>query len=846
MADKVPGIPSIDGSVPRAVAAVLRPMREILQLFTDPQNPVVRVQTLVNAGLANVDNAGALSPTAGEIDSTPPPTLSGLSAAGAIFNIILTWDALPAFQQAKVAYTEVWAAGTDDIGVASKIGVSHGAVYVDNVGANQDKFYWARHVSKADIPGNFNAIAGTAGHTGVDAGALIDLLAANPPEGADFNQLLYVQPTNITIDGVTVPAGVYMNAAYIRQLSVTNAMIANLAVDNAKIASLDAAKITTGYLDANRIEAESLDASKIDTRGLTIKDAAGNVILASGSPLDYLNYVANKPISLAQINSSEASKLASTAFGATKNNVTVGATAPDAPGEGDMWLDTSDTTDTSGGTPAGATFAAALGTAPADAATVTGTTTLTVTGTGIKAAQLLPGTGSTPVYGNFTVASDGTSASLAFNTAGLVDGVTSFRIVAYDQLVGAPGANAITVMASRSWNLSNGVTAGSTGGFFADLATAPDDGATLSGNVTMSITGIGIKNAELLPATGYTPIYGTFSVAPDGRSATLTINTATLANGTRGFRISAYDQPPGTPGAVEDVAMAARTWTISNSSGSGSTTPPTSAYPSISGPNAANFKTTPTFYDDFTGTTLSNRWNKGVFYDDTFPEASFRINNGKMEMVGQSDILSLSGDNTSYCSIDTDPARNTNGFAQKYGYFEVSAKLPAGQSYWPSFWLFNYVGDHRPEFDVFEAYPGGAYDWTTGTNPPRPSRADATVHPLDDPGGYGATKVSGNISNSGLDLSAAFHKYGVEWDQGFVKFYFDGALMMTVTNADTVAWFRSFQMYLLLSLGINFSTAGGPSSNTAITPRGFGSDPASVPSHVFQVDYVVAWQYTKY
>jgi hypothetical protein len=65
-----------------------------------------------------------------------------------------------------------------------------------------------------------------------------------------------------TINGVSVPAGVYINDAYIRNGTITNAKIANAAIDNAKIASLNADKITAGSLDAAHI---SIDGTVLDT-----------------------------------------------------------------------------------------------------------------------------------------------------------------------------------------------------------------------------------------------------------------------------------------------------------------------------------------------------------------------------------------------------------------------------------------------------------------------------------------------------------------------------------------------------------------------------------------------------
>ena len=58
--------------------------------------------------------------------------------------------------------------------------------------------------------------------------------------------------TPTTINGVTVPSGTYMKAAYIHDAAITNAKIANLAVDNAKIANLSASKLTAGSISVGQ------------------------------------------------------------------------------------------------------------------------------------------------------------------------------------------------------------------------------------------------------------------------------------------------------------------------------------------------------------------------------------------------------------------------------------------------------------------------------------------------------------------------------------------------------------------------------------------------------------------
>jgi hypothetical protein len=91
-----------------------------------------------------------------------------------------------------------------------------------------------------------------------------------------------------TVSNPQFPPGVYIDTAFIRNATITNAKIADLAVstakiadlavstakiadlavDNAKIADLNAAKINAGFISADRIAANSIVAGKISTTNL--------------------------------------------------------------------------------------------------------------------------------------------------------------------------------------------------------------------------------------------------------------------------------------------------------------------------------------------------------------------------------------------------------------------------------------------------------------------------------------------------------------------------------------------------------------------------------------------------
>lgn len=153
----------------------------------------------------------------------------------------------------------------------------------------------------------------TSGPT-IDFGVRADRFWIGPPDDGSAPGVgdilpFIVQATPTTINGLAVPAGVYINDAFIRNGTITNAKIGNAAIDDAKIANLSAAKITAGslavgqYIQSSnyiagtqgwRINADGsaqftaasiqgqLTAGQIDTRGLDIKDSSGAIVFRSG------------------------------------------------------------------------------------------------------------------------------------------------------------------------------------------------------------------------------------------------------------------------------------------------------------------------------------------------------------------------------------------------------------------------------------------------------------------------------------------------------------------------------------------------------------------------------------
>lgn len=208
------------------------------------------------------------------------------------------------------------------------------------------------------------------------------------------------------------------------------------------------------------------------------------------------------------------------------------------------------------GAPPPATFLATLAAAPADGAVVSGTTRLEVQGSGIVNAELLPASGWVPKHGVFNVTEDRTRAWLDLDSKSLPDGVTDVRIGVFNVTEGQPGAVEIVAMPARRWEMRNGA------GFTASVAMAPVHGALVAGTTRLEVRGTGMKNVELLPASGYAPRLGVFNVTLNGTYAYLDLDTTKLPNGVLDARVSAFNVAAGQPGAIEIVAMPVRQWRL--------------------------------------------------------------------------------------------------------------------------------------------------------------------------------------------------------------------------------------------------------------------------------------------
>lgn len=118
--------------------------------------------------------------------------------------------------------------------------------------ASADGSLYAQYTVKIDLNGYVSGygLASEAPINGTPSsvfGVRADRFYIGSPGQSDIIPFI-VQATAGTINGVAVPAGVYINGLFVQNGTITNAKIGDLAVTDAKIATLAASKLTAGSI----------------------------------------------------------------------------------------------------------------------------------------------------------------------------------------------------------------------------------------------------------------------------------------------------------------------------------------------------------------------------------------------------------------------------------------------------------------------------------------------------------------------------------------------------------------------------------------------------------------------
>ena len=195
-------------------------------------------------------------------------------------------------------------------------------------------------------------------------------------------------------------------------------------------------------------------------------------------------------------------------------------------------------------------------------------------------------------------------------------------------------------------------------------------------------------------------------------------------------------------------------------------------------------------------------------FTDPAPAFPFTVNNGilRIEARKGSDGKWRSG-----LLASSDP--KGDGFFQKFGYFEMRAKLPPGPGVWPAFWLIaNKDPKTSAEIDILEYYGVGPdiYHSTVHIWPKSPEIEKQMYH-VQHSVPYGS-------------LSADFHTYGASVEDDMIIFYLDRKEMGRVPTPPEA----KRPMFILLNLALG---------------SGWPIDKTINPSYMY-VDYVRAYRRT--
>ncbi|MDN5001398.1 family 16 glycosylhydrolase [Bradyrhizobium sp. GCM10027634] len=202
------------------------------------------------------------------------------------------------------------------------------------------------------------------------------------------------------------------------------------------------------------------------------------------------------------------------------------------------------------------------------------------------------------------------------------------------------------------------------------------------------------------------------------------------------------------------------------------------------------------FQEDFSGTTLDSYWHNyitsnaangwpwnsygsggsgvGGQYDaDYFMPSQTTVSNGLLDLTAtQQPVTGMNQGTQQTFPITSGTVSSYGNFEFNGGYLQISMKAPSGDGAWPGLWLMpgKGAGSSGDNFEI-DIQEGGY----TGSGP---ANQAFTWH-LHTPSGT----VGGTV-DTGVDLTAAFHTYAIDWQPGkSITWYLDGKQIAQVTSA---------------------------------------------------------------
>jgi beta-glucanase (GH16 family) len=203
--------------------------------------------------------------------------------------------------------------------------------------------------------------------------------------------------------------------------------------------------------------------------------------------------------------------------------------------------------------------------------------------------------------------------------------------------------------------------------------------------------------------------------------------------------------------------------------------------------------------------TLANNGELEVYVDPHFAGTKpsslninpFQIHDGKLDIV----VEPIKQDEQQFVwgrSYSSGLLTSKGAFSQKYGLFEIRARMPKGKGLWPAFWLLPADNSWPPELDVLEIL---------GDNP---QKLYVSWHSKP-----GETHESQTQAIDIPDSSEDFHTYSVYWTRETLEWFVDD---VQVASSPTPKDFDR-PMYMLINLAVGGGWPGAPDRFTRFPAR---------------------------
>ena len=200
--------------------------------------------------------------------------------------------------------------------------------------------------------------------------------------------------------------------------------------------------------------------------------------------------------------------------------------------------------------------------------------------------------------------------------------------------------------------------------------------------------------------------------------------------------------------------------------------------------------------DEFDDPTLDTaKWKKGLWYDTSgvlaFKPENITVSGGNLVLTARKEAFNEKS--YSYGAVESRfdvPGANS--------YVEVRAKaLHQNANVLSAIWLqsspLTSANNPNPEIDIQETFNYSRVVSTLHT-----WAIDPATHTETDPNKFIHTQTAPNEYNTGVDVSADYHVYGLERSDGKLRFYFDGNLAWEVAPSEPS--FVNMARHVVLSL----------------------------------------------